>query len=179
MATRFFTNDGENTLLNKFKGVFQDNSDIDFFDALVGYFRASGYFAIRPYLEKVPHIRVLVGIDADHILARFNEEGLLFKGDDEATVKEALANFRKDIATCGYSRDIEEGICRFVEDVATGKIEIRAHKTRKLHAKIYIFRPKNWTEHGQTSFGSAYRARPFGNDHTPEPKQSFSKVHHD
>ena len=151
MATRFFTNDGENTLLNKFKGVFQDNSDIDFFDALVGYFRASGYFAIRAYLENVPHIRVLVGIDADHILARFNEEGLLFKGDDEATVKEALANFRKDIATCGYSRDIEEGICRFVEDVATGKIEIRAHKTRKLHAKIYIFRPKNWTEHHQGS----------------------------
>ena len=151
MATRFFTNDGENTLLNKFKGVFQDNPDIDYFDALVGYFRASGYFAIRPYLENVPHIRVLVGIDADHILARFNEEGLLFKGDDEATVKEALANFRKDIATCGYSRNIEDGICLFVEDVATGKIEIRAHKTRKLHAKIYIFRPKHWTEHHQGS----------------------------
>lgn len=151
MATRFFTNDGENTLLNKFKGVFQDNSDIEFFDALVGYFRASGYFAIRPYLEKVPNIRVLVGIETDHILARYNEDGLLFKGDDEATVKEAMINFRKDIATCGYSRDIEDGICLFVEDVATGKIEIRAHKTRKLHAKIYIFRPKNWTEHHQGS----------------------------
>lgn len=151
MATKFFTNDGENTLLNKFKGIFQDNTDIDYFDALVGYFRASGYFAIRPYLENVPHIRVLVGIDTDYILARYNEEGLLFKGDDEATVKEALANLRKDIATCGYSRDIEEGICHFVDDVVTGKIEIRAHKTRKLHAKIYIFRPKHWTEHHQGS----------------------------
>lgn len=151
MSTKFFTNDGANTLLNKFKGVFQDNPDIEFFDALVGFFRASGYFAIRPYLEQVPHIRVLVGIDADHILARYNEEGLLFKGDDEATIKEALANFRKDIATCGYNHDIENGICLFVEDVATGKIEIRAHKTRKLHAKIYIFRPTNWTEHHQGS----------------------------
>ena len=151
MATRFFTNDGENTLLNKFKGVFQDNPDIDFFDALVGYFRSSGYFAIRPYLENVPHIRVLVGINADYILARYNDKGLLFKGDDEATIKEALANLREDIATCGYSKEIEDGICLFVKDVATGKIEIRAHKTRKLHAKIYIFRPKVWTEHHQGS----------------------------
>ena len=47
MSTRFFTNNGENTLLNKFKGVFQNNKDIEFFDALVGYFRASGYFKIR------------------------------------------------------------------------------------------------------------------------------------
>ena len=27
--------------------------------------RASGYFAIRPCLEKVPHIRILVGINVD------------------------------------------------------------------------------------------------------------------
>jgi superfamily II DNA or RNA helicase len=151
MSTRFFTNDGDNTLLNKFKGVFQDNPDIDCFDALVGYFRASGYFAIRPHLNNVPHIRILIGIDTDYILSRFNDEGLLFRGDDEATVKEALVNFKKDIATCKYDRATEEGICLFVEDVATGKIEIRAHKTRKLHAKIYIFRPSNWTENHQGS----------------------------
>ena len=36
MSTRFFTNDGENTLLNKFKGVFEHNKDIEYFDALVG-----------------------------------------------------------------------------------------------------------------------------------------------
>lgn len=147
MATRFFTNDGDNTLLNKFKGVFRDNADIRFFDVLVGYFRSSGYFAIRPYLENVPHIRVLAGIDVDHILARYHEDGLLFKGDDEATKNEALKKLREDIETCGYKRDIENGICLFVEDVVRGKVEIRAHKTRKLHAKIYIFRPEHWTEH--------------------------------
>ena len=151
MGTRFFTNDGENTLLNKFKGVFTDNPDIACFDALVGYFRSSGYSAIHPYLRNVPRIRVLVGIDADHILAKYNENGLLFKGDDDATVQEAIRNLRNDIATCGYSRKIEEGIRQFVEDVKTYKIEVRAHKTRKLHAKIYIFRPQNWTEHHQGS----------------------------
>ncbi|MBQ3387672.1 MAG: hypothetical protein IJG60_00490 [Thermoguttaceae bacterium] len=147
MATRFFTNEGNNTLLNKFKGIFENHENIDYFDALVGYFYSSGYFAIRPFLDKVPHVRILVGINADHIIAKYNEKGLLWKGDDEETVKEALSVFQKDIATCGYSAEIENGIKLFVEDVATGKIEIRAHKTGKLHAKIYIFRPKKWNEH--------------------------------
>ena len=34
MRTRFFTNDGENTLLNKFKGVFEHNKHNECFDIL-------------------------------------------------------------------------------------------------------------------------------------------------
>ena len=34
MITRFFTNEGENTLLKKFAGVFAHNPDIERFDAL-------------------------------------------------------------------------------------------------------------------------------------------------
>jgi hypothetical protein len=37
MSTRFFTNRHDNTLLAKFAGVFANNPDILFFDALVGY----------------------------------------------------------------------------------------------------------------------------------------------
>jgi len=62
MSTKFFTNEGTNTLLQKFKGVFENNKDIEFFDALVGYFRASGYFKLRHFLEHVPNIRILIGI---------------------------------------------------------------------------------------------------------------------
>ena len=51
MSTKFFTNHEANTLLNKLEGVFEHNKDIEVFDALVGYFRASGYFAIRPFLN--------------------------------------------------------------------------------------------------------------------------------
>lgn len=63
MSTKFFTNHEANTLLNKLEGVFEHNKDIEVFDALVGFFRASGYFAIRPFLNRVPKVRVLVGID--------------------------------------------------------------------------------------------------------------------
>ncbi len=72
MSTKFFTNNEENTLLKKFEGVFKYNPTIQYFDALVGYFRASGYFRIRPFLNKVPQIRILVGI---------NTGSYIFQGD--------------------------------------------------------------------------------------------------
>jgi hypothetical protein len=81
MSTRFFTNQGDQTLLRKFQGVFESNADIEWFDALVGYLRASGYFAIRPFLSNVPHIRILVGINVDAIMSDYHRRGLLFMPD--------------------------------------------------------------------------------------------------
>lgn len=46
MSTKFFTNEDQNTLLKKIEGIFK-HKNIHFLDALVGYFRASGYFQIR------------------------------------------------------------------------------------------------------------------------------------
>src|SRR5438270_624261 len=80
-STRFFTNHGDQTLLRKFQGVFESNTDIEWFDALVGFLRASGYFAIRPFLGNVPHIRILVGINVDAIMADYHRRGLLFLAD--------------------------------------------------------------------------------------------------
>ena len=83
MSTKFFTNSEENTLIKKFEGVFTYNPNIQYFDALVGYFRASGYFRIRPFLDKVPNIRILVGINIDKMLADAQKEGLeFFKNHD-------------------------------------------------------------------------------------------------
>jgi hypothetical protein len=90
MNTKFFTNSGENTLLNKFTGIFTHNTDIQFFDALVGFLRASGYFSIRPYLENVPHIRILVGINVDSIIASYHKKGLLFLADAVKTIEESV-----------------------------------------------------------------------------------------
>lgn len=147
MATRFFTNTAENTLLNKFKGVFGSNKDIECFDALVGFLRASGYFSIRPFLGDVPQIRILVGINVDAIIADYNRQGLLFLPDPRQTVEELKKTIQKDIQAAGYKKNIEEGIIQFVEDVASKKIELRAHPSKRLHAKIYIFRPEGFNEH--------------------------------
>ena len=149
MSTRFFTNEGSNTLLKKFQGVFENNKNIEFFDALVGYFRASGYFKIRPFLEDVPVIRILVGINVDEIIAKYSSKGLLFQGDANQTLVEFIKDMKDDIQASQYDQEVEKGILQFIEDVASKKIEIKAHPHRNLHAKIYIFRPENWNEHNQ------------------------------
>ena len=43
--------------------------------------RASGYFALRPHLEKVPVIRILVGINVDEIMEAYHRKGRLFLAD--------------------------------------------------------------------------------------------------
>lgn len=149
MSTNFFTNSEGNTLLEKFKGIFENHTNIECFDALVGYFRASGYFALRPYLTDVPKIRILVGIEFDKLLLHFHSKGLLFQGDATQTIKEFLDAVREDIQESDYKKEVEQGIIQFIEDIVTKKIEIKAHPSRKLHAKIYIFRPVNWNIHNE------------------------------
>lgn len=147
MATRFFTNTAENTLLNKFKGVFGSNKDIECFDALVGFLRASGYFSIRPLLNDVPQIRILVGINVDSLIANYHRQGLLFLPDPKQAVEELKKELHKDIQRANYEKNVEDGILQFIQDVASKKIELRAHPSKRLHAKIYIFRPEGFNEH--------------------------------
>ncbi|GIW21012.1 MAG: hypothetical protein KatS3mg068_0019 [Candidatus Sericytochromatia bacterium] len=78
VTTKFFTNKGENTLLNKLKGIFEYKKPY-YFDALVGFFRASGYFRIREFLNKVSKIRILVGINVDNLVLEATLRGLLFR----------------------------------------------------------------------------------------------------
>ncbi len=146
-STRFFTNTAENTLLNKFAGVFAHNPDIERFDALVGYLRSSGYFALIPHLHKVPLVRILVGIDVDALLARSHSKGLLHLGDTDKTLAEVTKALQRDIEKAPYRKEIEDGIRQFVEDVSSKRVQIRAHPTKRLHAKIYIFFPKGFCEH--------------------------------
>ena len=114
MPTKFFTNEADNSLLKKFEGTFRYLTDIAFFDALVGYFRASGYFAIRPFLENVPHIRILVGINVDKIVAKYHSQGLLFKGDHAMAVEDLNKSLKEDIQNAKYSKDVEDGIEKLI-----------------------------------------------------------------
>jgi superfamily II DNA/RNA helicase len=60
---------------------------------------------------------------------------------------EFLSEVKSDIQEADYNQEIEQGILQFIEDIASKKIEIKAHPSKKLHAKIYIFKPKGWNEH--------------------------------
>jgi hypothetical protein len=54
---------------------------------------------------------------------------------------------QKDIEEANYSKKVEDGILLFMQDVIDKKIEVRAHNSKRLHAKIYIFLPENFNEH--------------------------------
>ena len=157
MSTKFFTNEGGNSLLKKFKGAFEHIANMHAFHAVVGYFRASGYFPIREYLLKIPEVKILVGINVDKISAEAKKRGLLFFGDPERTRDEFVKWMREDIQEAKYDKDIEDGILFFMEDIIDKKIEIRVHKTKKLHAKIYIFLPATFNEYsgGEIITGSS------------------------
>lgn len=151
MTTKFFTNENENTLINKFEGVLKFNQNIEFFDCLVGYFRSSGYFNVRPFLANVPKIRILVGINVDKLLAQANDKGLDFFKNSEKTKDEFILDIKQDISEANYDKDTELGILQFIDDLITKKIEVRAHPDKKIHAKVYIFRPNPFNEHTQAT----------------------------
>lgn len=56
---KFFTNEPERDLYSRFAAILKSNTQ--FFDVLVGYFRASGFFKMYEALEQVEKIRILVG----------------------------------------------------------------------------------------------------------------------
>lgn len=61
----FFTNEPDQTLLDRFKVTIEHNKC--FFDALVGFFKTSGFFKLFPYISKSnqqPFITLV-----DHILS--------------------------------------------------------------------------------------------------------------
>lgn len=147
MSTKFFTNREGNTLLNKFHGVFADRDGLFAFHAVTGFFRSSGYFAVREQLLKLGEVKILVGIEADKLSAEAKRRGMMYFADPERIKTEFIKAARKDIADAGYTREIEEGILNFLQDLIDEKIQIRVHKSKKLHAKIYIFLPQKFNEH--------------------------------
>lgn len=156
MSTKFFTNREENSLFKKFNGAFE-HINIHAFHAVVGYFRASGYFPIREHLLKVPEVKILVGINVDRISSEAKKRGLMFFGDPERSRDEFVKWMRQDIKEASYDKDVEEGILLFMEDIIDKKIQIKVHKTKNLHAKIYIFLPEVFNEYtgGEVITGSS------------------------
>ena len=150
MGTSFFTNEKENTLLEKIEGVFKYKK-VHFFDALVGYFRASGYFRIRKFIQDTPKIRFLVGINVDKLTYQANQQGLLFNPNAEQSQEEFFNEVKKNIQESKYDKEVEDGMYQFIEDIVSGKISMRIHPKQNIHAKIYIFREEEYHPHGYGS----------------------------
>jgi HKD family nuclease len=151
MSTKFFTNKDDNTLFNKFKGIFEHNNNINHFDVLVGYFRSSGYFKLRQFLDNIDNVRILVGIDVDRLTQTSHSLGLVYQEDKENIGSSWQQDFINDIKQANYDEETEQGVKQFIQDMLNGKITLKAHPSKKIHAKIYIFRTNNFNEHTASS----------------------------
>ena len=152
MSTQLFTNRNGNTLIKKFEGVFMYMHGIACFDVLVGYFRASGYFQIRPLLDRIPKVRILVGINVDRLTKDFHDRGQQFLQDSNLTRQEFIHEATNNIQDADYDEETEKGIIQFINDLIDKRIELRAHPDKTIHAKVYIFRPDPFNEYTPCEF---------------------------
>lgn len=147
--SHIFTNRNGNTLIKEFEGVLQHNPQIKNLDAVVGFLRASGYFSLRPFLDSINKARVLIGIDVDKYIAEVARQGKLFFGAEADVKQDCLHQLRKDIESANYRKEIENGIFQMVQDLLDGKLELRAHPSKKIHAKIYVLYPDHFNQYTQ------------------------------
>ena len=147
--SHIFTNQNGNTLMKEFEGVLQHNPQIRNLDAVVGFLRASGYFSLRPFLDSINKVRVLIGIDVDKYIAEATRQGKLFFGAEDDVKQDCLRQIRKDIESSDYRKEIEDGIFQMIKDLLDGKLELRAHPSKKIHAKIYVLYPDDFNQYTQ------------------------------
>ncbi len=146
--SKFFTNDIGNTLYDKFRGILTEMQGLHSFHAVVGFFRSSGYFALREQLSGLDKVQILVGINIDNIFRQHNKSMMFLAGEKvQRQAKEQYEkDFIEDVKDAGYYEQIEKGINLLIDDLQSGRLEMKLHPTKDLHAKFYLFLPEKHTK---------------------------------
>ena len=136
----FFTNEPDRNLLDRFKILIKDTK---LFDVLVGYFFTSGFYALYKYLDSTEKIRILIGISTNkETLELISQSRSSFQQTFQFSHTEVKEQFSEGIMqemeNSEDSREIEEGVTKFLEWIKSGKLEIKAYPSQNIHAKVYI-----------------------------------------
>lgn len=158
-GSKFFTNEPDNDLYTRFSKILQSNTQ--FFDILVGYFRTSGFFKMKDALKDVERIRILVGLDVDRFTVKIIDEANNEIAYERRTEKEGrdivITEIRKEFIEAPVEETIEDGVRTFIEWLKSGKLQMRLYTEGPLHAKVYIMRkdPKKSDVKGSVITGSS------------------------
>ena len=133
----FITNEENQSLLSRFKVLIRDT---ELFDVLVGYFYSSGFHALFRSLERIKQIRILIGIRSDKetlgwIQSAEQQEFQFSHAEVKARFAQKLV---REMESSSDTKEVYEGIMKFIEWLRSGRLKIRAYPARNLHAKLYI-----------------------------------------
>ena len=138
----FFTNEPERNLYDRFNKILNKNTR--FFDVLVGYFRASGFYLLQDSLKNVEKTRILIGINTDSRVLEYIEEAngqiLTRKLSGIETIENYKENLKQEFDNSEDTEEVEIGVNNFVQMIRDGKLEIRVYTKQPIHAKLYIMR---------------------------------------
>ena len=150
--TKFFTNKEDYALYDRFNTALRHTQ---YFDILVGYFRASGFYRLQEAFENIDKVRILVGLNVDK--ATYDIHQLSQHVATSTELKNAaIAHTVTDVTNADDTQEIENGILKFVELLKNKKIEIKAHPSQNIHAKVYIMRhPDTELDFGRVITGSS------------------------
>ena len=153
--TKFFTNRDGIGLYERFN---QTLKQAQYFDALVGYFRTSGFYRICDSLDNIDKIRILIGINIDketyNILHDVEQKKLDFEA--QAKIKQQFQNeVKTEFEESEDTENIAIGVNKFKELIASGKLEMKACREHNIHAKVYITRYKDLPIFGSVVTGSS------------------------
>lgn len=155
----FFTNEPNQSLLDRFKATLPH---VRYFDILVGYFRTSGFHLLYDAFADIEKIRILVGLNIDRSTFVILEEAtgqLEMNFESAQQTQESFAQtLTKEMDEAPDSFNTELGVKKFIEFIQCGKLEIKAHPSQNIHAKVYISRfapPISNIEYGKVITGSS------------------------
>lgn len=137
---KFFTNEPDASLLERFK---QTLKDVKFFDVLVGYFQTSGFYELYNDFEQIEKIRILVGLGIDHQAFEIIEDANQQIQFDftHKEIKDLFSDTVVDeIDKARDTSQVEMGVQKFLDFLVSEKIQIKAHPSHNIHAKVYISR---------------------------------------
>ena len=90
----FFTNEPERNLNDRFNKILK--RDTQFFDALVGYFRASGFYLLQDALNNVEKTRILIGINTDEQVLKMYKERQMTIDEINLNTYQTKLNYKKN-----------------------------------------------------------------------------------
>lgn len=154
----FFTNEPERNLYDRFNKILK--RDTQFFDVLVGYFRASGFYLLQDALDNVEKTRILIGINTDkQVLEMFKESQEQIQELSMSAYeskKEYTEQLKEEFEESEDSEIVEKGVKKFIDMLKTRKLELRVYTRQPIHAKVYVMRNyEDSSDYGKVITGSS------------------------